>query len=130
VRNVAKLIGFAQFYSCFIHHFELCVVPLRKLTKLKFANLVAPHWTPEAQAALDDVKNGILSDLCVLRFDHRKLIVLRTDFSSKGFGYMLCQPATDKTTLEAVQDYQDGKGFTFMTNSSSAVLHTVFFGAR
>jgi hypothetical protein len=126
----AKFIGFAQFYSGFIHHFELRVAPLRTLTKLKFANLVAPHWTPEAQAALDDMKNAILSDPCILQFDHRKLIVLRTDFSSKGFGYVLCQPATNESTLKAVQDYQDGKGFSFMTKSSSAILHPVCFGAR
>ena len=48
VHDVEKFIGFAQFYSCFIHHFELRIAPLRKLTKLKFANPVAPHWTPEA----------------------------------------------------------------------------------
>jgi hypothetical protein len=130
IRDMAKFIGFAQFYSRFIHHFELRIAPLRKLIKLKFANPVAPHWTPEAKAALDDVKNAILSDLCILQFDHWKLIVLCTDFSSKGFGYVLCQPATDKTTLKAVQDYQDRKGFTFMTKSSSAVLHPVCFGAR
>jgi hypothetical protein len=75
---------------------------LRELTKLEFANPVAPHWSPEAQAALNDVKNAILSDLCILQFNHQKLIVLHTDFSSKGFGYKLCQPATDKTTLKAV----------------------------
>jgi hypothetical protein len=130
VRNVAKFIGFAQFYSHFIHHFELCIAPLRKLTKLEFADPVAPHWIPEAQAALNDVKNAILSDPCILQFNHWKLLVLRTDFSSKGFRYVLCQPTTDETTLKAVQDYQDGKGFTFMTKSSSAVLHPICFGAR
>ncbi len=35
VRDVAKFIGFAQFYSRFIHHFEICIAPLRKLTKLE-----------------------------------------------------------------------------------------------
>jgi hypothetical protein len=113
VHDVAKFIGFAQFYSRFIHHFKLRIAPLRKLTKLEFANPVAPHWTPEVQAALNDVKYAVLSDPCILRFDHRKQIVLHTDFSSKGFRYVLCQPATDKTMLKAVQDYRDGKGFTF-----------------
>jgi hypothetical protein len=28
VRNVAKFIGFAQFYSKYIHHFELRIIPL------------------------------------------------------------------------------------------------------
>ena len=43
---------------------------------------------------------------------------------------MLCQPASDEATLKAVQDYPDGKGFSFMTRSSSAVHHPVCFGAR
>jgi hypothetical protein len=85
---------------------------------------------PEAQAALNDMKNAILSDPCILQFDHQKLIVLRTDFFSKGFGYVLCQPATDESMLKAVQDYRDGKGFSFMTKSSSAILHPICFGAR
>ena len=44
IQNVAKVIGFAQFYSCFIHHYNLQIVPLCKLTtKLKFTKLVMPH---------------------------------------------------------------------------------------
>ena len=82
-----------------------------------------------AQAALDDMKEAILSDPCLLRFDYRKLIVLRTDFSKDGFGFVLCQPASDDATLKAVQEYWDGKGILFMTKSSSAVLHPVCFGA-
>jgi hypothetical protein len=130
MHDVAKFIGFAQFYSHFIHHFELRIAPLHALTKLEFANPVAPHWMPKAQAALNDMKNAILSDPCILQFDHWKLIVLCTDFSSIGFGYVLCQPATDKSMLKAVQDYQEWKGFSFMTKSSSAILHPVCFGAR
>ncbi len=81
VRDVVKYIGFAQFYSRFIHHFEIRIAPLRELTKLEYMALVAPHWTPVAQAAFDDMKEAILSDPCLLRFDYQKLIVLHTDFS-------------------------------------------------
>jgi hypothetical protein len=73
VQDVAKFIGFAQFYSRFIHHFELRIAPLRELTtKLEFTESAAPHWTNDAQAALDDVRNAILSDPCLQRFDHQK----------------------------------------------------------
>jgi hypothetical protein len=130
VRDVVKFIGFAQFYSCFIHHFELRIAPLCKLTKLKFTKTVAPHWTTEAQVALDDMKNAILSDPCLLHFDYCKLIVLRTDFLKDGFGYVLCQPVSDKSLLKTVQDYWEGRCFTFMTKSSAAVLHPVCFGAQ
>jgi len=70
VRDVAKFIGFAQFYSRCIHHFEIRIAPLRKLTKLEYTEPVAPHWTPAVQAALDDMKEAILSDPCLLHFDY------------------------------------------------------------
>jgi hypothetical protein len=78
----------------------------------------------------EDLKGAILSDPCIQRFDHRKLIVLRTDFSSKGFGYVLLQPGNDEASVKAAQDYLDGKGFNFMTKESKAILHPVCFGAR
>ena len=130
VRDVAKFLGFVQFYSRFIPNFEIRVEALRTVTKQEYTEDVGPHWTPEAQAAWEDLKGAILSDPCIQRFDHRKLIVLRTDFSSKGFGYVLLQPGNDDASVRAAQDYLDGKGFTFMTKDSKAILHPVCFGAR
>jgi hypothetical protein len=89
VRNVAKFIGFCQFYSRFIHHFELCIAPLRELTKHEYTDPLGPLWTDTAQAAWDDMRNAIIADPCLQRFDYRKLVVLRTDFSALGFGYVL-----------------------------------------
>ena len=129
VHNVAKFISFAQLYSRFIHHFEICIVLLYKLTKLEYTESDASHWLPVAQAALDDMKEAILSDSCLLHFDYWKLIVLCTNFSKDGFGFVLCQLASDKATLKAVQEYWDWNGFSFMTKKSSAVLHPVCFGA-
>jgi hypothetical protein len=44
VRDVAKIIGFAQFYSKFIPQFELWIAPLCNLTtKLEYINPVYPH---------------------------------------------------------------------------------------
>jgi hypothetical protein len=127
---VAKFICFAQFYYRFIHHFELRIAPLRELTKLEFTETATPHWNTEAQAALNDMKNAILSDPCLLCFDYCKLIVLRTEFLKNGFGYVLCQPALDESLLKAVQDYWEGQGFTLLTKSSLAILHPVCFGAQ
>jgi hypothetical protein len=70
VRDVAKFIGFAQFYSHFIHHLELRIAPLRKLTKHEYTNLLGPLWTDTAQAALDDMKNAIISDPCLQQFNY------------------------------------------------------------
>ena len=103
---------------------------MRIVTKQEYTDAVAPFWTQEAQAAWDDLKNAILSDPCIQRFDHRKLIVLRTDFSSLGFGFVLLQPGNDTASTEAADNYRAGKGFSFMTKGSAAILHPVCFGAR
>jgi hypothetical protein len=122
IRDVAKLIGFAQFYSRFIPNFEMRVAPLHIVCKQEYTKPVAQHWTPEAEVAWEDLKDTILSDPCIQRFDYRKLIVLRTDFSSHGFGYVLLQPGNNKALTQAAQDYRDCKGFSFMTKGSKAIL--------
>jgi hypothetical protein len=77
VRDVAKFIGFTQFYSLYIHHFELCIVPLREITiKSEYTDPVAPLWSHTAQRSLDDIKEAILSDPCLMRFNLHQLIVL------------------------------------------------------
>jgi hypothetical protein len=130
VHDVAKFISFAQFYSCFIHHFELCIAPLRKLTKHEYTNPLGLLWADTAQATLDDMKNAIISNPCLQRFDYRKLVVLCTDFSALEFGYVLLQPGNDDASTQASQDYPDGKGFSFMTKESLATLHPICFGAQ
>ena len=87
-------------------------------------------WTSDAKKAFDDIKSAILDDPCIQRFDHKKLIVIRTDFSGVGFGYVLLQPVDDAASMNAAKDYRDGKGFTFMTKSSQDILRPVCFGAR
>jgi hypothetical protein len=131
VRDVAKIVGFAQFYEKFIPQFELRIAPLRDLiTKFEYTKPVAPHWTTAAQNSFDDIKQAILSNPCLKRFDHNRLIVLRTNFLSKGFGYVLCQPGNDAASTRAMNAYRSGSDFSFMTKESTAVLHPVAFGAR
>jgi len=57
-------------------------------------------------------------------------LVLRTDFSGEGFGYVALQPGDDDASLEAMHTYMRGGEFTFMTADSKAVLHPVAFGCR
>ena len=109
VRDVAKFIGFAQFYSKYIHHFELRVAPLRALsTNHEYTNKVSPIWTDACRRSFDDIRNAILSDPCLARFNHRRLVVLRTDFSSQGFVYVVCQPGTDEASEAAMIAYRSG----------------------
>ena len=130
VRDVAKFIGFAQFYSRFIPHFELRITTLRSLVGNDYSQSLGDSWTSQAQSEFDDMRNAIITDPCIKRFDSSKLVVLRTDFSSIGFGWCLLQPGNDAASITAAQDYRDGKGFSFMTKSSQALLNPVCFGAR
>ena len=127
---MAKFLGFVQFYSRFIPNFEICVEALRTVTKQEYTKNVGPHWTWEAKAAWEDLKGAILTDPCIQRFDHHKLIVLRTNFSSKRFRYVLLQLGNDEASVKATTDYLDNKGFIFMTKDSKAILHPVCFGTH
>ena len=86
--------------------------------------------TAEAKAAYNDIKLAILENPCIQRFDHKKIIVLQKDFFALGFGYVLLQPGDDVALITAAQDYRDGKGFTFLTKESQAILRPIRFGAR
>ncbi len=130
VRDIEKFIGFAQFYSGFIPNFEMRAAPLRALIKGEYTDPIADHWMPQAEIAWNDLKDAILSDPCIQLFDYRKLVVLRTDFSSFGFGYVLLQPGNNEASVRAAQDYRAGKGFSFMTKVSNATLQPICFGAR
>jgi hypothetical protein len=101
VRDIVKFISFCQFYSRFIPNFEIRVAPLRGVAKQEYTNTVGHCWMPEAQGAWDNLKGTILLDPCIQHFDHHKLIVLRTDFSSLGFGYVLLHPGNDKASTKA-----------------------------
>jgi hypothetical protein len=92
---------------------------------------VATSFSPaRTDLALKLLKEAILSDPCIQRFNYRKLTVLRSDFSAQGFGFVLLQPGNNEASVQAALDYCDGKGFSFMTKDSKAILRPVCFGAH
>jgi hypothetical protein len=106
-------------------------VPLCNLIKMfEYTDPVKLHWTTAAQDSFEDIKQAILLDPCLMQFNHQRLIVLWTDFSSCGFGYVLCQPGNNEASTAAMNAYQSGADFSFMTKPSTAALHPVAFGAR
>jgi hypothetical protein len=115
VRNVASFVGFLQFYSNFIPHFEVRALPLCEIMTQEYTEAVGNMWTAEANSAFEELKNSVLCNPCLLWFDHRKLTVLRTDFSTLGFGYVVCQPGNDKCSLAKTSQYMSGNGFGFMS---------------
>jgi hypothetical protein len=102
VRDIAKFVGSIQFYARFIPHFEVCIMPLRIILLNKYTDHVNPYWSDVAKAAFDKMRQAILSDPCLHRFDHCKLLVICTVFSTNGFGYVTCQPADDDISIAAM----------------------------
>ncbi len=106
VRDVAKLVGFAQFHSKFIPWFKLRIALLHNLiTMFEYTDPVKPHWTTATQDSFEDIKQAILLDPCLMQFNHQGLIVFHTDFSSRGFGYVLCQPGNGEAFTAAMNAY-------------------------
>jgi hypothetical protein len=130
VHDVAKFAGFMQFYSHFIPHFEARVTPLCDILCKDYLSTLRLLWTKEAQAKFDKMCQAILDDPCLQQYNHCKLLVLHTDFSAGGFGYVACQPADDDVSLQAMCRCMQGGSFNFMTKDSAALLHPVAFGCR
>ena len=130
VRDIASLVGFAVFYSMFIPHFEARVSRLREIMKLEYTESASPHFDTAAKAEWEDIKNALVSDPCLARFDHRKRLYLRTDFSSLGFGYAALQPANDDASLAAMRREMAGGECEFMRPKSQLLLRPVAFGGR
>lgn len=133
MRVVAKFIGFAQFYSKYIHHLELRITPLQEFTtKHEYTDpvAVAGIWSNACQRSFEDIRKAIISDPCLLRYNCNHLLILRTNFSALGVGYIFCQPSTDDASEAAMKAYCSGANFSFMTKDSSATVRPVVFGGR
>jgi hypothetical protein len=77
IRDVAKIVGSAQFYSKFIPQFELRISPLCDLTtNFEYTEPITPHWTTAAQELFKDIKQVILLNPCLQLFNYQQLIVL------------------------------------------------------
>jgi hypothetical protein len=87
-------------------------------------------WTQEAQHVFTDMRHVILKDPCLQQYNHHKLLMLCTDFSAKGFGYVALQPAENNASLAAIHWNMQGESFDFMTRDSTTTLHPVAFGCR
>jgi hypothetical protein len=129
VRDVASFVGFLQFYNKFIPHFEVRIEPLRRIMEREYTELVGDLWTSAAGETFDDLRNAILCNPCLHQFNPHRLTVLRTDFSSKGFGYVVCQADTDNVSLALASQFMSGNGFHFLTKTNGGVLHPVAFGS-
>ena len=86
-KELRSFLGLCTYYRRFVKDFATIAAPLHALTKQghKFV------WTPQCQAAFDDLKQALILTP-VLRYpDPNKTFILDTDASSCGIGSVLSQ---------------------------------------
>ena len=87
--------------------------------------------TPEHDNAKLDMINAICSDPCIPRFDYEKRPYLLTDFSKKGFGWIILQPDSDHpASMEAMRREMSGGDCEFLLPKSTPRLWSTGFGLQ
>ncbi len=94
--------GFMQFYSRFISNFKVKIAPLCKLMREEYTEPLGAKWTLITIASWNDTRKVVLKNLCLPQYNHWKLLVLCTNFSAEGFGYVTCQPADNDASMQAM----------------------------
>jgi hypothetical protein len=128
VRDVAKFVGCMQLYSRFIPNFKVRIAPLCKLKREEYTEPLGAKWTLIPIAAWNHKREAVLKYLCLCQYDHWKFLVLCTNFSAEGFGYIACQSADNDASMQAMHQCMHSGSFYFMTKGSTALLHPVASG--
>ncbi len=132
VRDVSSFLGFGNFYSRYIPHFEFRVQNLRKIIA-DFTyehHLVDSEWTDSAVNEFEDIRTTILSKPLLRRVSRTKRPYLRTDFSKLGFGHVLLQPGDDEPSIAAMDRENAGGPCEFDLTLSGLRLFPCSFGGR
>ena len=118
VRDVASLIGFCQFYACYIPWLEVRIKNCRALVAGDYEATIKPEsWTVECQNEWEFMKQSILSDPCCAQYNPDLRFYLKTDFAQVGMGYVGCQPDDDPLSLAAMHREMAGGPCEFLTNA-------------
>jgi len=89
LKEVQSFLGFANFYRRFIQDYSRVARPLTELTKKE----VGPKWkwTPEAEAAFQELKRRFTTAPILVHFDATKPVIVETDASDFALGAILSQ---------------------------------------
>ena len=110
---------------------EIRLKPLRKLLKRYYRQILPLiAWTPTLFALFKELKITITSSPILARFDPEKPIFGFKDWSAKGMGWILMQPADDFDSTEATIKLQKTGECLFDLCKNGARLRPVSFGSR
>ena len=88
------------------------------------------EYTSEHYTVVKSIINYLISSPILQRADSKKSFYLKTDFSSVGLGFTLCQPGDSAKEIAAMTAEDNGTTCQFDTIKSGLRLHPVAFGAR
>ena len=132
VRDIASFLGFVGFYARWIPNFELKALPLRKIVKeYNYPDkLTGSMYGKLEQDTFEYLRDAVLEYPILVRANPEKRFYLKTDFSSLGMGYVLCQPDDSEEALQAMRDEDAGGKCQFDICLSKLRLHPVLFGSK
>jgi hypothetical protein len=131
--DIMAFIGFSIFYSRWIEFFEIIITPLQSLiTKLTIDHpFTKTEFNKKHSTVYKEIHEKLLSALILQGADIRTRIFLKTDFSSLGLGFALCQPDDSRDTLLAMQREKNGEECEFdITVNSALRLLPIAFGSH
>ena len=95
-----SFLGLVMFYHRYAPYLEMRIKPLRGLIKKYFrTGIPLLAWTPTLITLFHDIKVPLTSSPVIARYDPSKLKLLKTDWSAKGMGWILMQPADDEDSI-------------------------------
>jgi hypothetical protein len=131
-RAYLSFIGFAIFSLKWMPWFELKIAPIRKVIKDYELDETLNESTDSnaAEVVYEYIHKFLLSEPVLQRASIHKRFYLKTDFSSVGLGYALCQPDDSPEALAAMQREDNGGECEFDKCRSKLRLKPCGFGAR
>ena len=104
-QDIMSFLGFTGFYLQWILFYEYQCRNLREASKLRPLDhkFDETQWTKSHIKEWANLKKFILSKPILQRPIIHKQFYLKTDFSTFGLGYCLCQPSDDKEAIEAME---------------------------
>ena len=126
--SLYSFVGMVLFYSKYAPYLEMRIKPLTQLLKAYFRKPIPPMTSSASLLLLfQDVKDQIVASLIMARYVHSKLALLKTDWSTEGMGWISMQPANDKMSMAAEDEFKSGgKCMCDISKSGARLLHIAF----
>lgn len=139
VTDIRSLIGLTGWYRPFVPNFELRVQKLQAVIKACKSRedsqgdlkTIGDLWTPEHQEIVNDIVDEIQSRPILQRPNADMRFYLKTDWSSRGYAYCLCQPdPAHKPSMQAMRQEIQGGQCEFDKETTKLRLHPIRFGSK